>query len=102
MSLELAASMCSLLSLPLILDSRGTLASTIYSNLLEKIPVKNLVLRWVRHTQTGHWWERRVEAAGQLLRMLESQEKSAFHDIVTREESSFLALRSSALMVRIG
>jgi hypothetical protein len=65
-------------------------ASVIYSHLVEKIGLENVLLRWAPHALTSELQWRRVEFSSQLLSVFENQQRIGFHDIVTGDESWFL------------
>jgi hypothetical protein len=52
------------------------------THLVEKISLK-FFFCWVSHTLTRELWQKRVELAGQLLCMLEQQQRVGFRDIAT-------------------
>jgi hypothetical protein len=66
------------------------LISTIYSHLIGKIGLKNLLLHWVPHKLTSELLQKRIQLSSQLLRVFESQQRIRFRDIVTGDESWFL------------
>jgi hypothetical protein len=61
--------------------------STIYSHLVEKIGLKNFLLCWVPHTPAGQLRQKRVKLAGQILQVLEGQQRVGFCDIATGDEA---------------
>jgi hypothetical protein len=63
--------------------------STIYFYLLEKIGLQNFSVRWVPYTLTSDLRQKQVELSIQLFRVLESQPRVGFRDIVTGDESWF-------------
>jgi hypothetical protein len=67
-------------------ESLGIPVSPILSHLIET-SVINFLLRWVPHMSTNELWQKRVEVSGQLLRVLESQQRVGFSDIVTGGKS---------------
>jgi hypothetical protein len=77
-------------SLRAIADSLNFPASTVYSHLVEKTGPKDFLLRWVPHMLTGELRQKRVELAGQFLRVLEGQQKVGFYDIVIGDDSWFM------------
>jgi hypothetical protein len=70
-----------------IADSLEIPASTVYFHLVEKIGLKNLLLRWVSHMSTSKLRQKRIELSSQLPRMLESQQTVGFRHVVTGDES---------------
>jgi hypothetical protein len=68
-------------------DSLGISGSRAYWHVVEKIGFKNYFFRWVPHTVIAELRQKRIELAGQLPELLESQRSVQFHDIVTGDES---------------
>jgi hypothetical protein len=70
-----------------IADSLNIPASTTHSHLLQKIRFTSSLLLWVPHVLTGQLRQKRVEPAGQLLQILEGQQRVGFCDIVIGDKS---------------
>jgi hypothetical protein len=73
-----------------IAESLEIPVSTIYSHSVHKVGLKIFFLLWVPYTVTSGLQQKRVELSSQLLRVLESQQRVGFRDIVTGDESWFL------------
>jgi hypothetical protein len=73
-----------------VADPVNSPASTIYSLWVEKTGLTIFLIRWVPHTLTGEMRQKRVELAGELLRVLEGQQRVGFRNIVTRDEWWFV------------
>jgi hypothetical protein len=70
-----------------IAESLNNPASTIHSHLAADIGLKIFLLRWVPDALTSELPQKRVDLSNQLLRVLESQQRVGFHNIVTGDES---------------
>jgi hypothetical protein len=77
-------------SMRTIAESLEIPASTIYFHLVKKIGLKIFLLRSVPHTLTSELRQKRVEVSSQVFRVLESQQRVGFRNVVTGDESWFL------------
>jgi DNA-binding transcriptional ArsR family regulator len=71
-------------------EAIGISHSTVLRHLQNSLAMRNFHLRWIRHRLTEDLRQKRISVCKEMLPIIEAQNKSDFHDLVTGDESWFM------------